>query len=861
MRKKDLSNLILQLLLALLLVVLFSSCEREEGITSPSPLRLSVNDISVSESDTAVFTLNLNRSADQAVSLSYATVDGTAEAGSDYTAVDAELSFTVGEQSKQISITLTDDSDYEGNEFFQLQLSNVSNATAANNLARANILDNDDAPPAQSGLDARPANPSCIAPARPQQANSISLQQVMSPLSDATGNPVNFRAPVAMLQAPNDNDHWYVVEQGRDSGAAASNARVWRIDNQNVASVFIEFTESEVNWQPNEAGLLGMAFHPDYGVNNNWRVFLSFTTGNLVSQIVELSSQDNGLTLSKASQQVILELDQPYGNHNGGHIAFGPDGYLYIGFGDGGSGGDPQGHGQNTTTLLGAMLRIDVDGAKAAGKNYAIPANNPFASDTNCSSGCPEIYAWGLRNPWRWSFDSSTAELWLGDVGQGSREEIDRIELGGNYGWNITEGTLCHSPSSGCDRSGLIEPVLDYPRSQGYSVTGGYVYRGNAISGLQGQYLYADFGTGRIWSVRYDALGAVLPTSDSLLLDSPYGISSFAEDNNKELYILDWGGGGIYQLVPATTPPPVSDFPNKLSQTGCANATDATLPADGLIAYDVAVPLWTDAAVKQRWLALPDGEQITVANDGNDWIFPVGTVFYKHFYLTGELVETRLLVRHDDGQWAGYSYEWDADGLDATWVAGGKTKSIQGQQWTYPSSAQCLQCHNSANNFVIGPETLQLNFSINYAATGRNANQADTLEHIGLFANPQAIRRQILLADVNDNSLAIQDRAKAYLHANCGFCHLDGGPGLGPMDFHYLTLAANMQVCDVLPTRGDLGIVDARLVAPSSISRSVVYQRMIRRDAYAMPPLASHIVDSYGTVLLENWIGSIGTCP
>ena len=270
------------------------------------------------------------------------------------------------------------------------------------------------------------------------------------------------------------------------------------------------------------------------------------------------------------------------------------------------------------------------------------------------------------------------------------------------------------------------------------------------------------------------------------------------------------------------------------------------------------MPLWTDAAIKERWMALPDGARISVAADGNDWLFPNGTVFMKHFHFQGQLVETRLLVRHDDGLWSGYSYEWDADGLDATWIPGGKTKQVLQQYWTYPSSAQCLQCHNSANNFVIGPETLQLNFHMNYVATQRNANQLDTLTHIGLFENAVALDRQLALPAV-EGSDSVLNRSRAYLHANCGFCHTSGGPGLGPMDFHYLS--PNMQVCDVAATRGDLGISGAGLVVPGSVDLSIVYQRMNRRNAYGMPPLGSLIVDPLGTTLVAQWINGLSGCP
>ena len=282
-----------------------------------------------------------------------------------------------------------------------------------------------------------------------------------------------------------------------------------------------------------EMGLLGLAFHPHYA--NNGRFFVNYThdgAGGLETIIAEyvVSAGDASVAV-KESERILLTYSQPFQNHNGGMIAFGPDGFLYIAAGDGGSGGDPQGNGQNLNTLLGKMLRIDVD----SGTPYAIPPDNPFAD----SPGRDEIWAYGLRNPWRFSFDRETGRLIAGDVGQNRREEIDIIERGGNYGWNILEGNLCFSPASNCNRTGLISPIHDYDRDQGNSVTGGYTYRGTQVPSLVGKYLFSDFGSGHLW--------ALSETSDGQwrheeLLATGLNVSSFGEDENGELYVVDYGG-------------------------------------------------------------------------------------------------------------------------------------------------------------------------------------------------------------------------------------------------------------------------------------------------------------------------------
>ena len=310
-------------------------------------------------------------------------------------------------------------------------------------------------------------------------------------------------------------------------------------------SLFLDIT-GKVDGEGDEKGLLGLAFHPQYAVNGLF--YVNYTAGDPVRTVVSRFSVsgDDPDSADPDSEQVMLEFSQPYSNHNGGHMAFGPDGYLYIAVGDGGSGGDPHGNGQNRSTLLGSLLRIDVDNP-AEGLNYGIPPDNPFAGNTDGYR--EEIYAYGLRNTWRFSFDHETGELWAGDVGQGAREEIDIIVSGGNYGWNTMEGFSCYNSEDGCSEEGIELPVWDYPRSEGVSVTGGYVYRGRNMPDLFGHYIYGDFGSGRIWAIDRDDEGNV---ANEELLVSGFNISSFGVGEDGELYILNYWGK-IYRFTPATT--------------------------------------------------------------------------------------------------------------------------------------------------------------------------------------------------------------------------------------------------------------------------------------------------------------------
>lgn len=364
---------------------------------------------------------------------------------------------------------------------------------------------------------------------------TIALAQVFPSLT--------FSGLVSLQQAPGDATRWFAVEQ-------AGTIRSFANDNDVAATLtFLDITGRVISG--GERGLLGLAFHPDFP--NTPEVFVSYTGApDLTSYVSRFSSVNGGQTLDPASEQVILSVPQDFANHNGGNIAFGPDGYLYIGFGDGGSGGDPLDRAQDTTNLLGTMVRIDVDG----GSPYAIPSadpGNPFAANAACPQGftvsgeaCPEIFAWGLRNPWRFSFDRQGGALWAGDVGQNAWEEIDVIVAGGDYGWDDREGAHCFEPPSGCITDS-IDPVTEYDRSLGASVTGGFVYRGSAVPDLIGWYVFGDFISGRLFAVPQDS---VTGTEPEVLLETGLAIAAFGESVDGELFVVNYGGS-IHRVTSA----------------------------------------------------------------------------------------------------------------------------------------------------------------------------------------------------------------------------------------------------------------------------------------------------------------------
>lgn len=700
-------------------------------------------------------------------------------------------------------------------------------------------------PPPTSGLDSRPSNTSCLAGDRPSSTFNLGVQRVYSNLS--------FSTPVGLLRAPSDNNRWFVIEQ-------AGRVRVFA-DNATVASATTFVDISTRVRSGGEMGLLGMAFHPQFPTNP--RVYLSYTSGTapLQSRISEFRTADGGATLDAATETILMTVDQPATNHNGGHIAFGPDGFLYIGLGDGGSGGDPFGaigNGQNLRTLLGKMLRIDVNGATGP-VPYRIPAGNPFGANAPCNSGagaqdCPEIYAYGFRNPWRWSFDTGSGELWVGDVGQNAWEEIDKVVLGGNYGWRCREGA--HAFNSTCGpATNLLDPVAEYGRAVGQSVTGGFVYRGSAIPSLVGRYVFGDFQTGRIWHVARDTP----PTLEvSAGFDSGLQIASFAQGSDGEIYVVHYSGT-LHRLTgtsssgggPAT----------QLSATNCVNVANPAQAVSSAIPYTPNAEFWSDSAAKDRFLAIPNGQNIQIGAD-NDWTFPNNSVLIKNFRLGTRMVETRLFMRHSDGSWAGYTYEWNAAGTDATRVVGGKTVSINNQSWVFPSEAQCLTCHTDAAGRSLGLETGQLNGTITYASTGRAANQLTTLNSIAVLtpALTTPVAQLPLIPNPNDTSRSVNDRARAYLHTNCANCHRPGGGTPSTMDLRYTTPLNATNACNLPPQAGALGIANAQLIAVGDAARSVVVARTNRRDANAMPPLASTQVDAAGVTLLTGWVNQLTSC-
>jgi uncharacterized repeat protein (TIGR03806 family) len=499
---------------------------------------------------------------------------------------------------------------------------------------------------------------------------------------------------------------------------------------------------------------------------------------------------------------------------------------------------------QNRDVFLGKMLRF---GVSTTGP-YTIPPTNPFAA----GGGKPEIFAYGLRNPWRWSFDRATGDLWLGDVGQGTREEIDWIKRGGNYGWKTHEGTACNP----CGPGPYLDPVIDYTRNIGNCVVGGYVYHGSAIPQLAGTYVYADFAKSTIFALVHDQKTGAPIRPPVSLVKAPAQISSFGEGADGELYVAIYGTSTIMKLVSGTAEAgsaPVS-LPQTLSATGCVDRADPTKFSSGVIPYDVNIPYWSDGTQTKHGFAIPDGTKIKVLADGH-FDFPNGSVLVQESSKDGQRLHTKFFVRHADGDWSGYAYEWNQAQTDATLIRG--AKSIRAGSFTsyVTHSAGCLSCHTSGAGRVLGFHGRQLNRDFSYA-NGARLNQLAQLEHIGLFDSLLPASAKAAPYPAVDGPEPIDARARAYLDVNCASCHRPEGPDSGVPDLRIDAPIAATGLCSVAPQHGRLDVAGAFIVSPGSPGLSVLSLRMHADDWSRMPSSESQLVDPRGIAMIDEWITS-----
>ncbi|MES9970062.1 MAG: hypothetical protein ABW092_08515, partial [Candidatus Thiodiazotropha sp.] len=396
-------------------------------------------------------------------------------------------------------------------------------------------------------------------------------------------------------------------------------------------------------------------------------------------------------------------------------------------------------------------------------------------------------------------------------------------------------------------------PVAEYDHSQGISVTGGYVYRGSAMPQMQGRYLYSDYGSGRIWGLADDGAGGY---NVEELLDSDLNVVSFAEDQAGELYVLHLGGS-IHKLN-AETSGAGGGVPTLLSAWGCFQNDDVESFSDSVIPYNINALLWTDFAAKERFMAIPDGSTLSVDAEGR-FVFPPGTVLGKHFRLDGELIETRLLMRHANSGWRGYSYEWNDTLTDAVLLDAAKEKAFGNQVWHYPSGAECMLCHTTIAGVALGPELGQMNRDFPYTAL--TANQLITYEAIGLLDDALNDRQKsTVFFAIDDTAYSAERRARSYLHSNCAMCHQPGGTGGGDLDMRMSADLEATGLCNQAPLAGDLGFNNPVLLKPGDPDNSILVLRMESLDDMRMPPLGSGVIDTQAVAVMRQWITELDGC-
>jgi putative heme-binding domain-containing protein len=677
---------------------------------------------------------------------------------------------------------------------------------------------------------------------------------------------LKFELPTSLEVIPGTN-RLLITERAGRILSFSSSAEVAQAD---LVADLRNFLPSSLTGQ--NISLFDGELHPKFSDNRYLFVTYVHPEGGGQTRVSRLTlTRDESPRLVPGSEQVVITW--PSGGHNAGCLEFGTDGYLYIATGDG-SGPNPpdaRNSGQDVSDLFGSILRINVDHASGE-RAYSVPPDNPFVGMPNAR---PEIWAYGLRNPWKFGIDPQTNDVFAADNGWESWEMVHRIVRGGNCGWPVMEGRVALRSDIAPGPTPIIPPVKDHPHTEANSVIGGPVYRGSKLPDLNGSFVYGDYITGTIWAIRPDKDGAY---SHRTLVDTDQRIVAFREGPNGELYVLDYDlTGQIYELLPSDRPDTSESFPRRLSETGLFTSVEKMEPAAGVVPYSVLVEPWMDGADAQRWVAIPGSAEIDLAASPVEASsFREGTVFVKHLTLSqpgGEAIrlETQLL-HYEGGVWSPYSYLWDDSNRDAFLVdAIGANRPLQvadaklpngvrERTWHVNATNECKLCHNAGPKFVLGFVANQLD-----GATGQR--QFSKASQLSLLAAQGVIRREPKvdaatwrLVDPHDTKQSLDDRARSYLHANCAMCHHPGGNAIVSFflrrDLPFDKLNTNKGT-----GIGMFEIRDAKIIATGDPYRSLLLYRMSKLGYARMPYIGSQVVDSAGVALVGEWIRSLPSEP
>jgi glucose/arabinose dehydrogenase/mono/diheme cytochrome c family protein len=695
---------------------------------------------------------------------------------------------------------------------------------------------------------------------------------------------ITFLEPTQVVFAPGETGRVFVVER---EGRVA----VVPDKSKPVRQIFLDLS-ARVGAGGPDRGLLSLAFHPRFATNGFFYLWYSMTEGT--SRYIRLarfriSSSDSSRADPTSETPLITQRSGP-GGHDGGAIAFGPDGYLYLSIGDGDSGYAPavESHQRIDRDFFGGIIRIDVDQRpenlapnlhpSVHPGTYRVPADNPFVGASKYN-GTPvasnqirtEFWATGLRNPFRLAFDEATGALWCADVGLDLREEINLITRGGNYGWDFREGSV-KGPSGALLPQDVTfaEPVFEYDHSLGLSITGGMVYRGARFEELQGRYIYGDFVSGRIWALaNNDARPLSAARTKQIAVET--GIVGFTTDpENGDVLMADLDSNMVKRLVSVPAGP---SLPATLSLTGVFSNVAALTPAPGMVGYAPNVSFWSDHAVKSRWFGLPDLTTKVGFRPEANWLLPAGAVWVKHFDLektrgdagSAVRVETRILVKTDEGVY-GLSYRWNdsqteahlvsEEGADQTFVIR-ENGVLRNQSWRFPGRAQCLQCHTAVGGYALSFNTRQLN----RVPEAGMINQITSLANAGYFDVAKVdVAGLPALAAAENIFASIETRARSYLDANCSQCHQPGGLGRGKWDARFSTPTVDAAIVGgALVDNRD--VPARRVLVPGDESHSMLVTRLRDRGALRMPPIASSELDVSATALLSAWISQLAQRP